>query len=334
MAVLVLTVLLAAANGANDVAKGVATLAGAGVTRYRTAIMWGAATTLLGGVLAVWLGAAMQSLFASGIVDTEPTARFALAVLTGTAGWVTVATLARLPVSTTHALVGSLVGVGLMTAPGNVQWSSLLAKVAVPLLAGAVLAYLVTALLTHVRREQPIGTSVAVDRPRAGQPAVASPVTRRLHWLSSGAVGAARGLNDTPKLAAVGGFVLVPAGFAESEVVMLIAVAMAVGALVAGTRVARRLGDDVVPLTEEAGLRANITTALFVGAGAGYGLPLSTTHVSTGAIAGVAGTRTSQLNLPTLRDFALAWTMTPLTAGLLAGLTYTLSATNASVGGS
>ncbi|MGH3518742.1 MAG: inorganic phosphate transporter [Haloechinothrix sp.] len=98
VAVLVLTVLLAAANGANDVAKGVATLAGAGVTRYGTAIAWGA----------------------------------------GTAGWVAVSTRARLPVSTTHALVGYLLGAGLLAAPRGVQWSSLLHKVAVPLLAGAV----------------------------------------------------------------------------------------------------------------------------------------------------------------------------------------------------
>lgn len=122
LAVLLLTLALAAANGANDVAKGVATLAGAGVARYRTAVTWGAVTTLVGGLTAVWLGDAMRRLFASGIVDGEPTARFALAALVGTAGWVGVATVARLPVSTTHALVGSMLGAGLFAAPGSVQW--------------------------------------------------------------------------------------------------------------------------------------------------------------------------------------------------------------------
>lgn len=112
IAIALLTVALAVVNGANDVSKGIATLAGAGVTGYRTAVAWGAVTTLVGGLAAIWLGEAMRTLFSSGIVDTEPSGRFALSVLVGTIGWVSVATGFRLPVSTTHALVGSLLGGG------------------------------------------------------------------------------------------------------------------------------------------------------------------------------------------------------------------------------
>lgn len=317
-----LTVALAAANGANDVSKGIATLAGAGVTGYRAAVAWGAATTLTGGLAAIWLGEAMRTLFSSGIVDTEPTDRLALAVLVGAAGWVGVATAFRLPVSTTHALLGSLLGAGLVLAPGAVRWQSLIATVAAPLLVSAVVAYLLSALLNRrvsVAREPrmlgvvlpPLPSLTGLDvRLRTG-----------LHWLSAGAVGAGRGLNDTPKLAAVAGFALVPAGISPEAVVGGIAVAMLAGALVAGRRVARRLGEDVVALDHTEGLKANVTTALLVGVGASHGLPMSTTHVSTGAIAGVAGTRTSRLNLSTLRDFALAWTLTPLTAGAMAAAT-------------
>src|SRR5262245_24014068 len=112
--ILVLLVSLAAANGANDVSKGVATLAGAGVTAYRTAILWGGATTLVGAVLSIQLGRGMGKLFSSGIVNTAPTTAFALAVLLGTVSWVTLASAAKLPVSTTHSIVGSLVGAGLV----------------------------------------------------------------------------------------------------------------------------------------------------------------------------------------------------------------------------
>lgn len=93
VAVLLLTVVLAAANGANDVAKGVATLAGSGAASYRVALIWGAVTTLVGGLAAIWLGESMRSLFASGIVVIGPTQRFTVAVLAGTAGWVGLATL-------------------------------------------------------------------------------------------------------------------------------------------------------------------------------------------------------------------------------------------------
>lgn len=321
--VLLLTLALAAANGANDVAKGVATLAGSGITRYRTAIAWGAATTLVGAVGAIWLGDAMRVLFASGIVDITPTPRFAAAVLVGTAGWIGFATAARLPVSTTHALVGSLLGAGLLAAPSQVRWLSLVGKVALPLLLSAVVAYLLSALLTQ-RTSQPVRTPmrVAVLSPLPRVTGLSDRVTSGLHWLSAGAVGAARGLNDTPKLAAVAGFALVPAGMSLPAVFMAIAAAMVGGALVAGLRITRRIAEDVIELDHASGFGANLTTALLVGAGASGGLPMSTTHVSTGAIAGVAGSRVRRLKLCTLRDFALAWTLTPLIGGAVAAGTY------------
>lgn len=323
IAIALLTVALAVVNGANDVSKGIATLAGAGVTGYRTAVAWGAVTTLVGGLAAIWLGEAMRTLFSSGIVDTEPSGRFALSVLVGTIGWVSVATGFRLPVSTTHALVGSLLGAGLLVAPGAVRWQSLIATVAAPLVVSAVVAYLLSALLNRRASTQlESGMLGVVVPPLTCLTGLDERVRTALHWLSAGAVGAARGLNDTPKLAAVAGFALVPAGMSPNVLVGGIAVAMLAGALIAGRRVARRLGEDVVALDHAEGLKANVTTALLVGVGASHGLPMSTTHVSTGAIAGIAGTRTSRLNLSTLRDFALAWTLTPLTAGVLAAATY------------
>lgn len=323
--VLVLTLALAAANGANDVAKGVATLAGAGVTSYRNAIAWGAATTLIGAVGAIWLGDAMRALFSAGIVDAEPTTRFALAVLMGTACWVALATAARIPVSTTHALVGALLGAGLLAAPSAVRWQSLLTAIAGPLLLSAAVAYLLSAMLSRRKAADTASRMRSVVLPPTPRLAdLGDRVLTVLHWLSAGAVGAARGLNDTPKLAAVAGFALVPAGMPPPLLVAGIAVAMLAGALVSGRRVARRLGEDVVSLSHAEAVSANLTTALLVGVGAGHGLPMSTTHVSTGAIAGVAGIRIGRLNGRTLRDFGLAWTVTPLAAGLLAAAVYRL----------
>jgi PiT family inorganic phosphate transporter len=66
------------------------------------------------------------------------------------------------------------------------------------------------------------------------------------------------------------------------------------------------------------GSRPNLTTAALVGLAANRGLPLSTTQVSRGAIAGAAGAHPSRLNGRTLRDFAIAWTVTPLSAALVA----------------
>jgi inorganic phosphate transporter, PiT family len=145
-----------------------------------------------------------------------------------------------------------------------------------------------------------------------------------LHWLSSGAASAARGLNDTPKIVAVGAFALVPAGMSSRSVLLCVAGAMAIGSILFGTRVARRLGEDVVHMDHVEGFKANLTTAALVGLAANRGLPLSTTQVSSGAIAGTAGSHPSRLNRRTLRDFAIAWTVTPLSAALVAAAVFAL----------
>lgn len=326
VAVVLLAMLLAAVNGGNDVAKGVATLAGSGVCRYQTAIIWGAATTLVGSLTAIWLGAAMRTLFSTGIVDAQPSKEFAVAVLAGAAGWVGVATMARLPVSTTHALVGALLGAGLFAAPEAVRWQVLAGRVALPLLASAAGAYLLSALVRWPRRRRTESERLlALVAPLPTLVGVSDRLMSGLHWISAGAVSAARGLNDTPKLAAVAGFALVPAGVPDAAIISGVAVVMLAGALLAGRRVARRLGEDVVRLDHTDGLRANVTTAVLVGVGAGYGLPMSTTHVSTGAIAGVAGAQPSRLNHTTLRDFALAWTLTPAVGAVFAAVSYLLT---------
>jgi inorganic phosphate transporter, PiT family len=344
--ILVLLVGLAAANGANDVSKGVATLAGAGVTRYRTAIVWGAATTLVGALLSIQLGRAMGKLFSTGIVAATPTTAFALAVLVGTLAWVALASLARLPVSTTHAIVGSLVGAGLLLASDAVRWDGVLQKTFLPLLLSIGVAYTVSVLLsllvTAVRRvsgrrraDAPrqdvlrsgperagVGTLQRTDA--AEHTSAADRLMTGLHWLSSGATSAARGLNDTPKIAAIGGFALIPAGFTANQLALLVAFAMAAGSLL-GIRVAHTLGEKVVRLNHGMGFRANLTTAVLVGAGATLALPMSTTHVSTGAIVGSAGGDVHRINARTLRDFVIAWTVTPLFTALVAAVVFVIA---------
>lgn len=357
VAIFVLLIALAAANGSNDVPKGVATLAGAGVTRYRTAVLWGTVTTLVGCALSLQFADRLTKLFSKGIVSTNPTPAFALAVIVGTAAWVGLATATRLPVSTTHAIVGALVGGGLVLGPGTVNWHALAPRVVEPLLLSVVVAYGISLVLNllpdrvpecicvDVPSPEPVAlsdgqggamlfapTPVSVPTLSAGtvQECKVHPTgTRRVrfdvnaaHWLSSGAASFARGLNDTPKIVAIGAFALVPAGMTPHQILLVVAVAMAGGSLLVGIRVARRLGEGVVKMSHVEGFKANLTTAVLVGLAANRGLPLSTTHVSTGAIVGAAGRDPSRLNRRTLRDFVLAWTLTPFVAGTVAAAVF------------
>jgi PiT family inorganic phosphate transporter len=350
IAVLTLTGVLAAANGANDVSKGVATLVGAGVVRYRTALAWGVLTTLLGSFFSLVIASRMSVLFTTGIVIVSPSAPFALAVLGGTIAWVSYATLMRLPVSTTHALVGAMVGAGSLA--GTILWTSIWLKVALPLLASIALSYLLSAMLNRATRAWPQCVCVDVEQAYVGLNvflsggasivAVGAPVPKigvttslhgdcavhvqgqrysllnGVHWVTSGLASFARGLNDTPKIWAIGTFALTSGGSTRRELLLIVALSMAIGGSVAGIRVAHSLARGVVNMNHHEGLMANLVTAILVGGGANLGLPMSTTHVSAGAIAGIAGGSVSRLNFRTLGGFVMAWTVTPVIAATIA----------------
>lgn len=148
-AAFVLAVILAFANGANDVPKGVATLAGARLTSYRNALRWGGGATVAGGLLATVSGGRLVQLFADGIVDGRPAA--ALPVLIGAGTWLLAASRLGLPVSTTHALVGGLVGAGLASQAGP-SWGALARRVIVPVVVAVPVAYAASAALRWLLR--------------------------------------------------------------------------------------------------------------------------------------------------------------------------------------
>ncbi|MFE7368455.1 inorganic phosphate transporter [Streptomyces anulatus] len=340
-AVLVLVLILAFANGANDVPKGVATLAGCGVTKVRTALIWGTATTIAGCLLSLQFAGKMTALFSKGVVSADPTPAFAASVLIGTVAWVVLATVLKLPVSTTHALVGALLGAGALFASSAVQWTSLLTKVVQPLLVSILVAFAVSAVLARIagaiatraaartsvpeREDALIGARDSRVGPEAGDPAESGSRGGRgisaAHWLTSGLTGMARGMNDTPKIVAIGSFAMV-SGMTTNVLAVCVTIAMGVGGLLVGSRIVDRLGRDVVKMNHVEGFTANLTTAVLVGAGASQGLPMATTHVSASAIAASAGGDLSRLKGKTLRDFALAWIVTPPFAAAVAAGAY------------
>jgi PiT family inorganic phosphate transporter len=233
---------LAFANGANDVSKAIATLVGSGVTDYRSAIAWGTVWTVIGAAVAAFVARAMVNTFSHGLLQTgtiiEPAVT--LAVLTGAMAWVLFASRTGLPVSTTHALTGAIVGTGFVAFAGEgLIWSAIGEKIALPLLLSPFLALTVSLLIHPAVRAlarkwegaclcvmPDLRALVAID-PRGGtrtlfqaahfgQPVIAVPSQcdraglrglvvglDTIHWLSSGLASFARGTNDAPKIVAM-----------------------------------------------------------------------------------------------------------------------------------
>ncbi len=320
---------LAFANGSNDVSKAVATLVGSGVTSYRQAIFWGAGWTVAGAVAAGFLATAMVKTFARGLVTAEDSLppELALSVLAGAAAWVLFASRTGLPVSTTHALTGAIVGGGLVALGSQgLLWSGITAKIALPLLLSPLLAFALAALihplirvvasrweatclcfmpqaraLVHVDAQG--STRTLFQTTALGQPLIAVPEQcdraglrglvfglDSVHWLSSGLASFARGTNDAPKIVAILllGDALSTWGTSPRVAAFVgVALAMGLGSVLAGLRVTEVLAERITTMNHSEGLSANLTTSTIVLTAATVGLPVSTTHVGSSAIIGV-----------------------------------------------
>ncbi len=330
--------LLAFANGANDNLKGVATLCGSGVLSYRKALALATASTLAGALLALVLAGGLVEVFsARGLLPAALLDQDFLTSVAGAAtGTVLLATWLGLPISTTHALLGGLAGAGLVTAGGELQGAALASRFALPLLLGPLLAVGLAAALHALlgRRLETWHRATGQGAPEPAPPWVPSRRTGGLllvpgldgvlalaHVTSAGFVGFARGLNDAPKIVGV----LVGAGaLAPWNAALAVAAAMALGGLVGASRVTRTLAHEITPLAPSQGLLANLSTSLLVLAASHLSLPVSTTHVATGGIAGMGGV-TGGLRWRTALRIGAAWLTTlPLAAALGAALAWGL----------
>jgi len=343
---------LAFSNGANDNFKGFATVWGSDTLDYRTALRLATVATVAGSFASLFLAEALAQQFSGkGLVpDAAANAPpFLLSTALGAALTVFAATRAGLPISTTHAIIGGLIGAGLGSGDSELHIDALLNTFLLPLLASpllaAALAWFVFRFLRRPAQnncacivvpqdlsESPLGGASIL---KSSMPAIvvasdaqcdtlSAPITRlsisrladRLHIFSAALICFARGVNDTPKLAAL----LIAAHLLDSAAsVTAIALIMAAGGVLQARHVARTMSKRITRLDHVQGLSANLITATLVLFASKFGLPVSTTHISVGSIAGV-GAGSHMLDWPTVRNIALSWLITLPMAGAIAWL--------------
>lgn len=335
------TLFLAYSNGANDNFKGVATLYASKAASYRVALLVGTIATFAGCLMSVYLAEGLIKAFSGkGLVPDAiaGSSTFLVAVASAAGATVILATWLGFPISTTHALTGALTGAGFVTAGSQLNLSALGTAFFLPLLLSPVLSvflamalYKITssvATATGVQREplaplaQPLSAAVNTA-PLHGikysggifGPA-AQKVVDSLHYLSAAAVSFARGLNDTPKIA---GLVLALKAVDIKLSMVSIASAMAIGGLLNARKVAETMSHKISRMNDGQALTANLVTAMLVTAASKFGLPVSTTHVSVGAISGI-GLVNGTADRSVISSILLSWLLTLPIAALLAAL--------------
>lgn len=351
---------LAFGNGANDNFKGVATLYGSGAASYRVALLWSAGTTLAGSLLSIAFASALAKSFSgAGFVGEEIAASAAFGVSVGGAAAVTIllATWLGMPTSTTHALTGALIGVALLVDGGSAARAPLVQKFLVPLATSPILAAGLTMPLLWALRRTAIGrgrgaeaclclvpsTEPSYSVSSAALAGSASLVTGRvaecertvgseailvrsgwfvsaLHFASGGAVCMARAVNDTPKISAL---LLATSALGGRWSLSVTAAAVVIGGHLASRRVAETMSRRITHLDSVEGLSANLVTAGLVIGASRLGLPVSTTHVSCGAIFGI-GAATREASWKTIGRILAAWVTTLPVAAVLGAILYGL----------
>jgi inorganic phosphate transporter, PiT family len=296
----------------------------------------------------------------SGVFIQSPP--FLAAVILGTAATVMLANKLGIPISTTHGLTGALFGAGIVAVGLQLGFQTFLTSFFVPLLVSPLLS-VVLALLGYpilsrfakasglsnnscfcigsvpgkasavtpsgvVILETTPGLRVIMDQQGACEQALSGTifgvngerVLDAAHYLSAAAVSFARGLNDTPKIVALG---LVAAGLEMEGSIILIGLVMAMGGIIGARKVAETVSKRITAMDPEQGLAANLITSILVIFASKWGMPVSTTHVSCGALFGI-GIANGQAQWKMIRTILAAWVLTLPTAALLSGVIYSL----------
>jgi len=348
---------LAFSNGANDNFKGFATVWGSATLNYRKALIIATLAAVAGSLLSIWLADGLVKQFSGkGLVPDEVSTlpSFALAVAVGASATVMLATRIGLPISTTHSLVGGLVGAGLASSAAGVDFAKLGTAFMLPLLFSPIFSALLSfGIFKFLPKRNKAKDCICLVQPdgkvmrdgtaaqSVGMPEVAvttnddcpihgtiiargsvSGVLDKAHIISATTICFARSVNDTPKLAAL----LVAAQLGHPNVSLLaIAIAIAAGGLILSRRVANTMSQKLTALDPAQGIPANIITAFIVLFASRLGLPVSTTHVTVGAISGV-GASAGTLRIPMLRTILLSWVATLPMAAVIAWTVAKLSA--------
>jgi inorganic phosphate transporter, PiT family len=330
--VLVLVVITALAfdftNGFHDTGNAMATSIATGALGPRTAVAISGLLNFVGAFLSL----AVAATIANGLVNTaDVTLSVVAAGLAGGIIWNLLTWLFGIPSSSSHALIGGVIGSTIAAAGGSaVLWHGLASKVVIPAVLSPVIAGLVAA----------IGTWSLYRITRSLTQAA------RGHGFRIGQIGSAclvslaHGTNDAQKtmgvitLALIANGTLASGSNAPLWVIVTCAIAISLGTYIGGWRVIRTLGKGLVEIAAPQGMAAESASAAVILLSSSFGYSLSTTHVATGSIIGTGlGKKGAEVRWNVAGRMATAWVFTLPCSGLVGAAAYALAhAVNGTLG--
>ncbi|RWA94592.1 inorganic phosphate transporter [Mesorhizobium sp.] len=304
-------------NGLHDAANSIATIVSTRVLRPHYAVFWAAFFNF---IAFLFFGLHVAETVGKGIVDAEiVTPAVIFAALIGAIVWNVVTWIVGIPSSSSHALIGGLVGAGVTKAgTGAIVWSGLGKTVAAIVLSpatGFVLALILVAIVSwlFVRK-----TPFAVDNS-----------FRILQFFSASLYSLGHGGNDAQKTMGIIAVLLYSQGmlgqtfYVPLWVVITCQSALALGTLFGGWRIVHTMGSKITRLNPMQGFCAETGGAITLFAATWLGVPVSTTHTITGAIIGVgAARRVSAVRWGIAGNIVVAWVITLPATAAISALTY------------
>jgi PiT family inorganic phosphate transporter len=300
-------------NGFHDTANAMATTISTGALKPKVAVAMSAVLNLAGAFLSV----EVANTISKGLVDESgirPEVIFA--ALVGAILWNLATWLVGLPSSSSHALMGGLIGATVASAGfGAVHGDVLVTKVLLPALAAPVVAGLAAMLATRL--------SYGLGRKADGK--AAEKGYRVGQIASAGLVSLAHGTNDAQKtmgvitLALVAGGVVAPDSDPPTWVILSAGLAIALGTYIGGWRIIRTMGKGLTELRPQQGFAAQTSAATAILASSHLGFSLSTTHVVSGSVMGAGlGRKGGVVRWSTATRMLIAWVLTLPAAALVA----------------
>lgn len=307
-------------NGAHDCANAIATVVTTNVLTPRTAVMMAAGLNLVGALL----GSEVAHTLGKGIVNTEivmGSQILVLAALIGAITWNLITWYWGIPSSSSHALIGGLIGAAITHSGfASLNGMSILKKIILPMvlspLAGFVVSYLVM-----------VGLLVVFAN--ANRKTVAQKF-KKLQILSAAFMATSHGLNDAQKTMGVITLALLLFHQIDSIIVpfwvtISCASAMGLGTAAGGWKIIKTMGQRISKLEPITGFAAETSASLVITGASLIGAPISTTHTITACIFGVGSTkRLSAVRWEVAANLALAWVITIPASATVAGLIYFL----------